>query len=123
MFRQLSICAALIVLGIGSACAQQREAVLQRIHVPGASFDLMLATPKTPAVIFDFSESPDANVMHLVGGLLALGFESAESMMKASDSLRTAVGVFHLRDDESNARIPIAVYKIPKGSMLASAQR
>ena len=123
MRTSLAICATLILAAMPAANAQQREAVLQRIEVPGASFDLVLAIPKTPAVIFDFSESPDAHVIHLVGGLLALGFESAESMLNASDSLRAAVGAFHLRDNESNARVPIAIYKISKGAILASAEK
>ena len=56
MLKHLSICVALIAFGIGSASAQQREAILQKVEVPGAAFDLMLATPKTPAVIIDLSE-------------------------------------------------------------------
>jgi hypothetical protein len=49
MFKPLSIFAALITFGTGSVSAQQREALLQTIEVPGADFDIALATPKTPA--------------------------------------------------------------------------
>lgn len=123
MFKQLSICTALIAFATGSANGQQREAILQKVEVPGAAFDLMLATPKTPAVVIDLSESPDALVIHLVGGELALGFEKAEDMLKASEFLRSPVGAFHIRRDSSNARVPAAVYMVPKGHTLASAQR
>ena len=123
MFKQLSICAAFIAFTMPAANAQQREAILQKVEVPGAPFDLVLATAKSPAAIFDLAESPDALVIHLVGGELALGFESAEEMLKASDILRSSVGAFHFRRDDRNARVPAAVYVIAKGDVLASAQR
>ena len=123
MFKQLSICAALIAFATGSANGQQREAILQKVEVPGAVFDLTLATPKTPTVVIDLSESPDALVIHLVGGELALGFESAEDMLKATEFLRSPVGAFHIRHGSTNARVPTAVYMVPKGHTLALAQR
>jgi len=123
MLKHLSICVALIAFGSSSAGAQQREAIFQKIEVPGADFDLMLATPKMPAVVIDLSESPDALVIHLVGGELALGFEKAEDMLKATEFLRSPVGAFHIRRDNGNARVSAAVYMVPKGHTLASAQR
>jgi hypothetical protein len=123
MLKLLSICAALVVFATWPANAQQQEAVLQRIEVPGAAFDLVLATPGTPTVIFDFSESPDALVIYLAGGMLALGFERADDMMKVYDTLNSPVGVFHIRDYASNMRIPITVYKIAKGGELAIGRK
>ena len=39
-------------------------------------------TPKSPrGPIFDYGESPDALVIYLIGGELALGFEDAETML------------------------------------------
>lgn len=46
MLKHLSICAALIALATGSVNAQQQEAVLQKMQVPGAGFDIILAMPK-----------------------------------------------------------------------------
>ncbi len=123
MLKLLLTGAAIIAFGIGSASAQQLEAILQKVEVPGAAFDLMLAMPKTPTVIIDLSESPDALVIHLVGGKLALGFEKAEDMLKATEFLRSPVGAFHIRPDNGNARVSAAVYVVPKGHTLASAQR
>jgi hypothetical protein len=40
MIKHLSICVALMSLATGSATAQQKEAVLQRMEVPGAAFDM-----------------------------------------------------------------------------------
>jgi hypothetical protein len=123
MFKQLLICAALIVFATSAANAQQREAVLQTVEVPGAAFDLVLAIPKTPAAIVDLGGSPEALVMHLVGGELALVFESAEQMVKTADSLRSPVGAFHVQRNGINSAIAVAVYMVPKGGILASAEK
>ena len=80
MFKQLSICVAFIAFTMPTANAQQREAILQKVEVPGAPFDLVLATAKSPAAIFDLAESPDALVIHLVGGELALGFRQLDRL-------------------------------------------
>jgi hypothetical protein len=123
MFKQLSICAALIVFATSAVNAQQREAILQTVEVPGAAFDLVLAIPKTPAAIVDLGESPDALVMHLVGGEIALVFESAEQMVKTVDSLRSPVGAFHVQHNGIDSTIAVAVYMVPKGGILASAKK
>ena len=44
MLKLLLTCTALIAFGSGSASAQQREAVFQKIEVPNASFDIVLQT-------------------------------------------------------------------------------
>lgn len=54
------LCAAVIVLGTGSLRAQQQEAVLQRIELPGAGFNIALASSKSPAETIDLSNSPGA---------------------------------------------------------------
>ena len=123
MFKQLSICAALIVFATGAANAQQREAILQTIEVPGAAFDLVLAIPKTPAAMVDLGGSPDALVVHLVGGELALVFESAEQMLKTSDSLRSPVGAFHIQRNDINSATAVAVYMVPNGRILVSTEK
>ena len=62
MLKYFSICAALVALGSGSANAQQQEAVLQKMEVPGADFDIILAMPKSPGVTINLGNSPDALV-------------------------------------------------------------
>jgi len=114
MFKQLSICAALLVFTAGSANAQQKEAVLQRMEVPGAAFDIILAMPKPQGAIFDYSESPDALVVHLIGGELALGFDGEERMLAALDSLRMPVCAFHVEGKNPATRNPVSVYIVPK---------
>ena len=56
MLKHLAICAALIAFTSNFASAQQREAMLQKVEVPGAAFDLVVAMPKTPGGVVDLSE-------------------------------------------------------------------
>jgi hypothetical protein len=111
MFKKLSMCAALWAFGSVPAAAQQQEAVLKRLEVPGAAFDLVLAMPKSPPrQFYDLSESPDALVVHLIGGALVLTFEDALDMMKAAESLRSPVGTSHVAGKETKFRVPLAIY-------------
>ncbi len=89
--------------------------MLQTVGVPGASFDVLVAMPKSPTTFYDLGKSPDALVIHLVGGNLALGFDSEEKMLKAFDSLRRPIGAFHLESTDSKSHTPVAVYIVPKG--------
>ena len=49
MLKHLSICVVLTAFGSSSLSAQQHEAVLQKMEVPGADFEIVLAVPKYPA--------------------------------------------------------------------------
>jgi hypothetical protein len=116
MLKHLSIFTVLSALAATPVAAYQQEAELQRIEVPGAVFDLVLAAPKSPArVVYDLSESPDALVVHLIGDELVLTFEDAEKMLKAVASLGFPAGVFHVVSKDGKSRTPFAVYAAPKG--------
>ena len=58
MLKHLTICASLLALGMGSLSAQQQDAVLQRVELPAAGFDLVIATPKSPAAVLNHGSSP-----------------------------------------------------------------
>ncbi len=129
MLKHSLICAALVALGTGSVNAQyaqhaqqgQQEATLQKVEVPGAGFDIVLAMPKSQAgATFDFGNSPDATIIYLTGGELALSFDGPEKMLQALDSLQLPVGAFHV---DSKASKPVAVYIVPKGETLTSAKK
>lgn len=115
MLKQLSICAALITFAAGAANAQQKEAILQRLEVPGATFDIIIAMPRPQGVTFNLSGSPDALLVHLVGGELALAFDNPEKMLKALDSLRRPIGALHVDGPALGSRIPVALYLVPTG--------
>ena len=91
MFKHLSICATLLAAAMGPANAQQQEAVLQRIATSGADFDIVLAMPKSPPQwMDDLNMSPDALIVHLIGGELVLAFDDADKMLKAAEVLEVA---------------------------------
>ena len=114
MLKHLSICAALIALATSPANAQQQEAVLQKLEVPGAPFDIVYAMPKPGGVILNLASSPDALLVHLIGGELALSFDGEEKMLKALDSLQMPVCAFHVDGKVGPSRTPVAVYIVPK---------
>jgi hypothetical protein len=115
MLKHLSICAALLALGTVPVAAQLQEAVLQRMEVPGADFDIVLAMPKSPPQrMDDLNMSADALVVHLIGGELVLAFDDADKMLKAAESLRLPVSASHWVRKDGKLRTPFAVYVVPK---------
>ena len=63
------------------------------MEAPGAGFDVLIATPKSPGdASYSLSESPDVLIIQLVGGELALELDDAEKMVKALNSLRRPHG-------------------------------
>jgi hypothetical protein len=71
MLKRLLMCAGLCTLMSAPVAAQQQEAVLQRLELPGAACDLVVVLPKSPPrPFYDLSDSPDALVLHVIGGKL-----------------------------------------------------
>jgi hypothetical protein len=114
MIKHFSVCA--VLLAFASAANAQQQAVLQKMEAPGAGFDVLIATPKSPgSTAYSLSESPDALIIHLVGGELALEFDDVDKMIKALDSLRRPIGAFHMESPDRRLQIPVAVYIVPAG--------
>ena len=109
MLRLLATCATLIIAAAPSVHAQQREAVLQRIELPGADFDVVIAMPEPTGVIYDLAESPDALLVNLAGGELALGFERADELLKMAELVRAPACSI-----KGQGRSPVAIYAVPK---------
>ena len=122
MLKRVSICAAFIVLGMTSLKAQQLEAVLQRVELPGAGVEVLLAMPKSPATTIDLGESPDALILHLSGGELALGFEDGRKMLEVMDFLQHPACAFRAHSDGGKSAKPVSVYVVPKRATTASTQ-
>jgi hypothetical protein len=113
MLKRLPLCAVLTVLSMGSLSAQQ-EAVLQKVEIPGADFDITLAVPKYPAgAIRDLGKSPDALILHLIGGQLVVGFDTPEKMVAALESVRSGCA-FHVDGKGDKPPKPVAVFVVPK---------
>src|SRR6476620_4879299 len=109
MLRQLAISGALVLATMIPATAQQREAILQRVEIPGAPFDLLIAAPKPAGVIYDLAEAPDALLLNLAGGELAIGFEHVDSMLKTVELVQTPVYSFG-----GKGRTAITIFTVPK---------
>src|SRR5262245_43644093 len=109
MLRQLAIAGALCLGAITPAGAQQREATLHRVEIPTAPFDLLIAAPKAAGVYFDLAESPDALLLNLAGGELAIAFERVDAMLKTVELVRAPVCSFGGR-----GHTPITIYMVPK---------
>jgi hypothetical protein len=115
MLKYFSVCAALIALATGTANAQQ-QAVLRKMEAHGTGFDVLIATPKSPGGAgYSLSESPDALIIQLVGGELALEFDDVDKMIKALDSLRQPIGAFRIESPDHRLQIPVAIYIVPAG--------
>ena len=115
MLKHLSICVVLTAFGSTSLSAQQYEAVLQKMEVPGAGFEIILAAPKYPAAaIHDLGKSPDALLLHLVGGALVVGFDAPEKMIAALESVRSPACAFHVNGKGDNRPAPVAIFVVPK---------
>jgi hypothetical protein len=113
MLKHLSICAVLTAFGTGSLSAQQ-EGMLQKVAVPGADFEIVFAMPKHPAGgLYDLGETPDALVMHLIGGALVVGFDAPEKMIAALEYLRSPACTFRMKGS-ANPPQPVAVFVVPK---------
>jgi hypothetical protein len=123
MLKYLPIYAALMALAPVSSYAQEREAVLQKIDVPGSAFDILLALPTAGGAVIDLGKSPEALVVHLVGGELALAFESGEQMLRAMDFLESPLGTSYVHSGGAGPLVPLAAYIVSKGSTLASAEK
>jgi hypothetical protein len=124
MFKYVAICAAFLAIGTGPLSAQQQEAVLQKIELPGAGFDILLAMPKTPAgAMINLGDSPEALVVHLIGGELALAFDGEEKMIKVLDSLQRPICSFHAESKDLKSPTPAAVYVVPKSEWFTSREK
>lgn len=116
MLNKLPMWIALFVtLGSGPLAAQQQEAVLRRMHVSGANFDILLAMPKSPPQWRDdLNMSPDALLIQLTGRELVVTFEDPLEMLKVAEILRSSLGSSHWVSEDGKARSPLTIYVVPK---------
>lgn len=72
--RSLIYMAVATVIGAGAAQSQQREAVLQRIEIAGAAFEIVIAAPKPGGASADYRATPDPNLVYLGDGNLVYAY-------------------------------------------------
>jgi hypothetical protein len=102
-----------LVAGTSIVQAQHQEADLQRVAMPGAGFDLVVAIPRSDNIIYGLDETPDALVIRLHGGALILAFENVESMMRALDLLQKPIYASWIAGRNGRSRMPISIYLVP----------
>ena len=122
MLKHLWICAAFVALGASPLHAQEREAVLQTVQVPGAGFDFVLAMPHPErGALPELGNTPEALIVHLQGAKLAIVFEDVDKMVKAIESLKKHVGTFQARVTGGRSLHPVALYVVPMDRSSRSA--
>jgi len=57
-----------------AANPQQQEALLQRVELSNAGFNIVIATPKPGSPISDFRGEPDPNLVYLADGELVYAY-------------------------------------------------
>jgi hypothetical protein len=120
MLKCFSVCVLLFSLG-SSVNAQQREAVLHKVEVPGADYMIVVAMPKFPKpkypnMAIDFRGEPDPQIAYIAGGQLVLGIDDAvERTFKDIASLLHPVCHFHAKDEGINTLSPVGIYLLRRG--------
>ena len=115
MLKRLWISAAFCALVSAPVAAQQQEAMLKRLDVVGAPFDLVIALPKSPPrPFYDLSESPEALIIPVIGGKLVLTFESELEMINAAELLKSPVGASQVLTRDLTYSLPFTVFVIRK---------
>ena len=124
MLKYLWICAAFVTLGAGPLHAQEQEAILQTVKVPGAGFDFVLAMPHPEGgALANLGNTPDALIVHLQGAQLAVVFEDAGKMVQALDSLKNQIGTFQAAVAGNGSLQPVALYVVPMGRTIAIGEQ
>jgi hypothetical protein len=117
MLKQLSICAAVVAFSAGPGYAQHQEALLHYIAAPGSAHDFILAAPKPGGrALSDLGNIPEALVMHLHDGELAILFDDAQQMIKTSELLSSPACAIPV-----GGQGPIALYAVPKSPSTAGS--
>ena len=117
MFKYISICAALVVLGSNAVNAQQQEADLQKIDVPNAGFNVVLALPKAGGSTADYHRQPDPNLIYLADAEHVYGQTGNLKELMDSGIVKVHACTFHVDRRDGHAATPVAVYVIPKGNV------
>ena len=117
-------CALFITFLAGTANAQQREAVLQKVEVANAAFDIVIATAKLNGSTADFRGQPDPNIVYLADGELVYAYTGQLQELSNMGILMVPACTFHVERRDYSPRTPVVVYVIPKGEIpLAAATK
>ena len=100
-----------------AANPQQREAVLQRVELSNAGFNIVIATPKPGSPISDFRGEPDPNLVYLADGELVYAYTGRLEELFDMGILMAPACTFQVERKDYSPRTPVVVYVIPKGDI------
>ena len=108
-----------IVTGIGLANAgeAQREATLQKVELPNASFNLVIAAGKAGGTSEGLRKQADPNVVYLADGELAYAYTGRLNELAELGVLMPPACRFYVERGDFSSRTPVVVYLIPKGDI------
>jgi hypothetical protein len=114
MLKGFTICATLLVLGIGSVSAQQHDIVVRKIEVPGADFDMVVVMSKAGAGITGGLSDQEPLVASPTGDWLAYATDcEIERIFGRSQSL---IHGFRVERKEGEPSSAVHVYVVSKGA-------
>src|SRR5262245_15294295 len=114
---RMLLCALLVAFAAGAANAQQREAVLQKVELANAAFNLVIATAKPNGATADFRKDPDPNIVYLADGELVYAYTGRLQELLDIGALIVPACTFHVERRDYSPRTPVVVYVIPKGEI------
>ena len=121
MLKCISICAVLLVVGNCEVKAQQQEATLQKVELPGTGFDIVFAMAKPGGAIADLRGMPDPLVVYSGEGKLAFAMDDKVlEILRDVDVLNAPPCTFQMISNEGNS--PVTLYVVPKYERTAAIQ-
>ena len=96
--------------------AQQRDVILQKVQVPGTSFDIVLAMSRPPTIpTFGAAAPKDALVTYPIGEELAYATtHEIENMLKEVGSSHMPIHAFQVESNGHRSSTALNVYVVPR---------
>ena len=119
MLKYFAICAALLVLGIGSVSAQQQDIVVRKMEVPGADFDMVVVMSKAQA---GATSGLSGHEPSLVAGPTGdwLAFATDREIEQIFGRSRSVIHGFRVERKEGEPSSAVHVYVVSKGARTPS---
>jgi hypothetical protein len=121
MLIRILPCALLATLVAGAADAQQREAVLQKVELANAGFNIVIATARLNGATADFRKELDPNIVYLADGELVYAYTGRLQELSDIGILMVPACTFHVERRDYSPPTPVVVYVIPKGDIPLTA--
>jgi len=121
MLKHLSICAALIAFGAGTAAAQQanEDIVMHKLEVPGADFHIVVSMGKSQARTTRRGGETASWTIYPIGGELA--YARSGEIEKLFN--KHPIHAFQVDRNGVGLRQAVAVYLIPNGTLAVQAEK